>query len=167
MNDLSSANERWPEVAIEPGVELPTSCARDPFAFVSTVLESVFSFVGKKISLSIYLCGDREIARIHGDYLEDPTPTDVISFSLTEPDEVQSLELADGELIVGVEFARRSAEAHQNAWEAELALYLVHGCLHLCGYDDRAEPDLAHMKCAERSVIDLLGYEIKGRFDSE
>ncbi|HUR26649.1 MAG TPA: rRNA maturation RNase YbeY, partial [Planctomycetota bacterium] len=51
------------------------------------------------------------------------------------------------------------ARAQRSSVERELALYIVHGCLHLCGHDDRAARARRKMRVAERCVLAELGFE--------
>jgi probable rRNA maturation factor len=73
----------------------------------------------------------------------------VISFLLTDPDEP----VLAGELVVSAERAATVARrAGVDPW-AELALYVVHGLLHLCGYDDLAAPDVDAMRRREGEIL--------------
>lgn len=90
------------------------------------------------------LVDDREIARVHGRFLGDPTPTDVITFP-------------DGEIVVSGETAKREAEKLGIRPLQELLLYVVHGCLHLRGFDDRTEGERRRMRAAERRALKRLG----------
>src|SRR3954451_11899946 len=90
-----------------------------------------------RASISIALVDDAAIHRVNRAHLDHDCPTDVISFLLSEPDEP---ELA-GELVVSTQTALAVAgQLEVPAWN-ELALYVVHGLLHLCGYDDRTDED--------------------------
>ena len=121
-------------------------------------------------SLSIVMVDDKQMIRIHDEHLDDPTPTDVITFDLAEeagdePLEGLPAELAEllaeapvGELFVGVEMAERVALERDVSSARELALYVVHGVLHLCGFDDVDPVDRAAMRVAEENVMGGLGY---------
>jgi probable rRNA maturation factor len=74
-------------------------------------------------TVEISLVSDEAIAAVHGEFMDDPTPTDVITFH-------------HGEILVSSETAMREACAHGHTHEEELLLYIVHGLLHLNGYDD-------------------------------
>lgn len=100
--------------------------------------------------LSIVFVNDNEIAQIHGDFMDDPTPTDVITFP-SDP-EMDSA----GEIIVSVDQARRKATELNVPFSHELCLYLVHGWLHLAGYDDRSEEDRVAMRKAEEEALEVL-----------
>lgn len=104
-------------------------------------------------SISITLVDDATIRRINGQYLNHDWPTDVISFPLSSPDAPELV----AELVVSTETAvATAASADLPPW-AELALYLVHGLLHICGFDDTSAPAAALMRRREREVLEALG----------
>jgi probable rRNA maturation factor len=86
-------------------------------------------------------------------YLEHDEPTDVLSFPLSEPNAKQ---LAS-ELVIGAEVALAQATERGHDVQAELALYVIHGLLHLCGYDDQTEKGAAAMRERERHYLSALG----------
>ena len=93
---------------------------------------------------------------IHGlnqRYLQHDEPTDVLSFPLSEP----NARKLTGEVVIGVEVAKAQAEERGHDVQAELALYVVHGLLHLCGFDDHAEKNAARMRERERHYLQALG----------
>ncbi|MDQ8196227.1 rRNA maturation RNase YbeY [Coraliomargarita sp. SDUM461004] len=100
--------------------------------------------------LSIAFVSDAEIAQVHADFMDDPTPTDVITFPADE-----AMDSA-GEIIVSVDHARTRAAELGEPFSRELSLYLVHGWLHLAGYDDRNESDRAAMRSAEQKALSIL-----------
>jgi probable rRNA maturation factor len=114
---------------------------------------------------------DAEIHRVNQQYLGHDYPTDVISFPLhhsADEDETifpnveghnnsPDFVTIEGELIVSTETARREATAHGWSPEAELLLYIVHGLLHLCGYDDIADEERPKMRNRERELLALWG----------
>lgn len=104
--------------------------------------------------LSIVFVDDRALAALHGRWLGDSRPTDVISFDLDGAGGGPV-----GELYVSVERAAALARERKLPLERELALYIVHGCLHLCGLDDRRPGARRAMRQAEREVLESLGFE--------
>jgi probable rRNA maturation factor len=131
----------------------------EPEAAVLTLLqrlESCGRFPIGSGELSIALVDDAAIARIHDEFMGDPSPTDVITFP-ADP----AMETA-GEIIVSVDHARSRGEELGEPFSRELALYLVHGWLHLAGYDDRERNDREAMRVAERSALKVI--ESKGDF---
>ncbi len=121
---------------------------------VRRTVTAALAFGGREgLALSVVFVGDDELARLHGRCLGDPRPTDVIAFDLGEEGGGPA-----GELYLSVERARAEALERGLAPERELALYLVHGCLHLCGHDDRRARARARMRGAEAAVLAQLGF---------
>jgi len=83
--------------------------------------------------ISVILVSDRRIAQIHGQFMNEPGPTDVITFQ-------------HGDIVISVETAKRQAREFGATVDHELRLYLVHGLLHLAGFDDRTSAGAAEMK---------------------
>jgi len=100
--------------------------------------------------LSLVFLADADLARLHADFLDDPTPTDVITF---EGDAAAGLA---GEICVSVDMAARVARGRRGGFAAELTLYLVHGWLHLAGHDDLAPAKKRRMRAAEKRALNLL-----------
>lgn len=100
--------------------------------------------------LSIVFLTDRALARLHGAFLNDPTTTDVITFA-GDPQLG-----AGGEICVSADTAHRFARTHGVDFSRELTLYVVHGWLHLAGYDDLAPARKRVMRRAEARALRLL-----------
>ncbi len=114
------------------------------------VLDRDGSFDPPVGELSIAFVDQEEIARLHDQFMGDPTPTDVITFP-GDPE----LELA-GEICVCPQVARDYALKQGQEFSPELALYLIHGYLHLCGFDDIEESDRAQMRQAEQQALQIV-----------
>ena len=126
--------------------------------------EQIFS-----AEISLALVDDAQIHRVNREFLGHDYATDVISFVLNDEasplDEEHSSRLAEsaprrleGELIVSTETALREAAAHGWTPADELLLYVVHGLLHLCGYDDLTDEARPVMRAREREV--LAGWQL-------
>jgi probable rRNA maturation factor len=102
--------------------------------------------------ISLAFVDDPTIHRLNKQFLEHDEPTDVLSFPLSDP----SAKILQGELVIGVEVAQRQAHERGHALHTELALYVIHGLLHLCGYDDRDDRAAAQMRERERHYLGLL-----------
>jgi|SRR5688572_29830252 len=98
--------------------------------------------------ISLVILDDRAIRRIHHDHLGIDEPTDVLSFPL----EGASGGML-GEVLVSAETARREGRARGIAPADELLLYVVHGVLHLLGFDDHAPAARKKMRAAERAAL--------------
>jgi probable rRNA maturation factor len=103
--------------------------------------------------ISLAFVDNPTIHRLNQRYLQHDEPTDVLSFPLSEPNAAR---LA-GELVIGVEVAAEQAAARGHDVQTELTLYVIHGLLHLCGYDDHDEDDRAAMRQRERHYLSQLG----------
>ncbi|HEX8490662.1 MAG TPA: rRNA maturation RNase YbeY, partial [Chthoniobacterales bacterium] len=109
-------------------VSVKPSALRD---FAENVLQECLKLHGAKASalrslreVSVVLVSDRRMAELHRRFLQQPGPTDVITFQ-------------HGEIFVSTETARRQARRFGTSLEHELRLYIVHGLLHLHGFDDK------------------------------
>jgi probable rRNA maturation factor len=100
--------------------------------------------------LSLAFLTDTALAKLHADFLGDPTPTDVITFA-GEPAAGTA-----GEICVSVDAAHRCSRKRGRRFSAELALYVVHGWLHLAGYDDLQSAKRRAMRAAERRALTIL-----------
>ena len=101
--------------------------------------------------MSVAFLADAALARLHGDFMNDPTTTDVITFPAAAAGHDQA-----GEVCISVDTARAYAAKHDRQFAEELTLYLIHGYLHLCGYDDRTPVTRRQMRGAERQAIAAL-----------
>ena len=104
-------------------------------------------------AISLAIVDNPTIQVINRRHLDHDWPTDVITFPLSDPDEPA---LA-AELVVSGEMASATArEAGVDAWH-ELALYVVHGLLHVCGHDDRTDDGRAEMRRRESEILARAG----------
>lgn len=99
--------------------------------------------------VNIYFVDTATICQLHEQFFDDPSPTDCISFPIDEDEgeEVHSRLL--GEVFVCPATAIAYAIEHKANAYTETTLYLVHGLLHLMGYDDLEEEDISIMRRAE------------------
>ncbi len=109
-------------------------------------------YAGRKRGLiEISVVTDETIHRVNREHLDHDWPTDVVSFPYDDTDGS-----VEGELIVSWDTAQRVAEELQIPAIRELELYVIHGTLHLCGFDDLTEIDQLAMRRAETDVQALL-----------
>jgi probable rRNA maturation factor len=99
-------------------------------------------------TISVAVVDDREIADLHGRFLDDPTPTDVLSFLLE-----RSESYLEGEVVVSAETALASAAKYRATPGEELLRYVIHGTLHLVGFDDATPRGRAAMRRGEREHL--------------
>lgn len=122
-----------------------------PATRLHEVIERILAEEGfGSAEISVALVDDAEIHRVNRDFLGHDYPTDVVSFVLNEDADGGCLE---GELVVSTETAKREARSHGWLPEDEVVLYVVHGLLHLCGYDDLTDDARPIMRQRERQVL--------------
>ena len=100
--------------------------------------------------LSITFLTDPALAQLHADYLDDPTTTDVITF---EGDESMG---HAGDVCVSVDTALSYSKNHNISFAEELLRYVIHGWLHLAGFDDLEPRKKRRMRAAEERALKLL-----------
>jgi probable rRNA maturation factor len=103
--------------------------------------------------ISLAFVDNPTIHALNARYLQHDEPTDILTFPLSEPG---AKKLA-GELVIGAEVALAQAAERGHDVQAELALYVIHGLLHMCGYDDHDEADVRKMRERERHYLQQLG----------
>jgi probable rRNA maturation factor len=104
--------------------------------------------------ISLAFVDNSTIHRLNRQFLQHDEPTDVLSFPLGEG---KGSKLS-GELVIGAEVALAQATERGHDVQAELALYVIHGLLHLCGYDDHDEAGAAAMRERERHYLREMGF---------
>ncbi len=139
---------RLPEIECYAHVELPgvsaDSLTRRAGEVIAACLEARGDAVPAGLAdldeVEVSLLDDAAIARVHDEFMDDPTPTDVITFQ-------------HGEILISVETAIRCAAEHGHPAEREALLYLIHGLLHLNGHDDLSEPAREIMHRTQESLL--------------
>jgi probable rRNA maturation factor len=92
--------------------------------------------------ISVLIVSDRRIESLNRQFLDESGPTDVITFQ-------------HGEIFISAETARRQARQFRSTIKHELRLYLVHGLLHLHGFDDRTKAGAREMKKTQERILTL------------
>jgi probable rRNA maturation factor len=119
-------------------------------------------------SISLAIVDNEMIHELNVRYLQHDFPTDVLSFLLEEEFDAAMLPIPkdaprgygkriEGEIILSAEMAQQSAAKYR--WQPldEVTLYVVHGLLHLCGYDDMTRKQQSLMQQREREVLAIWG----------
>jgi probable rRNA maturation factor len=104
-------------------------------------------------AVSLAFVDNATIHRLNKQFLDHDEPTDVITFPLSGA----GAKTLEGELVIGVEVAREAAAERGHDIGVELQLYVIHGLLHLCGYDDTSPPKTKRMRERERHYLAQLG----------
>lgn len=111
---------------------------------------------GSAGEVSIVLADDAELRELNRQYLDVDAPTDVLSFPSGEVDP-ETGETYLGDVILSVPQAQAQASAAGHSLEAEVQLLVVHGVLHLLGYDHAEAADKAGMWAAQARALSRLG----------
>jgi probable rRNA maturation factor len=140
-----------------------------PEKWLRDIAGQVLSCEGKNdIEMGILVTGQERMQELNNQYLKEDHPTDVLSFSMLEsiegeginfpvpPDKLQHL----GEVIISYPQALKQAEEHNHPIKTEMATLLIHGILHLLGYDHDMATSEARMKTRERVIFNLVSAEI-------
>lgn len=96
---------------------------------------------------------DATIHAMNKRHLNHDEPTDVLTFPYSDP---KSKKL-EGDVVIGYQIAQEYAADRGHDVTLELLLYVVHGCLHLCGYDDTDDKHAAVMRVKERHYLKAIG----------
>ncbi|MDE2996594.1 MAG: rRNA maturation RNase YbeY [Bacteroidota bacterium] len=117
---------------------------------ITSIAESVFSGEERAFeSLSVVLADHETVLALNREWLDHDWHTDVISFLLEE-------DPIDGEVYVDVETAAERHAEFDTTLTQEVERYVIHGILHLCGYDDATDEERAHMRSLEDHYLAAL-----------
>ena len=123
---------------------------------IRRAIRSVLDGEGIQVAeINVAIVDNAEIHALNREYLGHDNATDVISFSIGEPDGH-----LEGELMISAEKAQETAPRFDWSSQAELELYAIHGTLHLTGYDDLEEAAATEMRRKEAHYLALLGIDV-------
>ena len=115
--------------------------------------------VDEETEISVLFTDDKFIRSLNNKYRGIDKPTDVLSFSLQEgtvkPPEVENDKLL-GDIIISVETAQKQADTLNHSMERELTVLLIHGLLHLIGYDHEEDKDYKIMREKESEILKIF-----------
>lgn len=126
-------------------------------ARIETLAQAVVAAAGDPdAELSLLLVGDRRMRRLNREYRRKDKTTDVLAFPMREAGGPASSLL--GDVVIALPQAARQAKVEGHSLDHELAVLLVHGILHLFGYDhERGESEARRMQRKERAILRALG----------
>jgi probable rRNA maturation factor len=115
-------------------------------------------FVDKRAELEISLVDEAEMTRLHEEWMDEAGPTDVLSFPM---DELRPNELSEndevpvvlGDVVICPDVARKQGETAGHGMEQELRILLVHGILHLLGFDHLEPEEEAEMFALQGKIV--------------
>ncbi|HHT9108245.1 MAG TPA: rRNA maturation RNase YbeY [Candidatus Wunengus sp. YC63] len=130
---------------------------------IKKIVRNVLKSEKKDAELNVVFTDNKRIKEINKTFLGHDYATDVITFAYHEPflHKVFLNEITiTGEIIISVEMAKKLAQKHDCATEGEIALYLVHGLLHLFGYNDKQKKEAKKMHQREGELLSALGFRV-------
>ncbi|MBA2115664.1 rRNA maturation RNase YbeY [Bremerella alba] len=130
-----------------------------PQDLLEKAVREVFSGEGyPRGEVGIAVVDNAEIHDCNVQFLQHDYPTDVITFPMDQTDDFLS-----GEIMLSAEYAAEEARQHGWKTEEEMTLYVVHGCLHLAGYDDHEDHDRQEMRRLEKHYLSKLDIAYAGQ----
>ena len=115
-------------------------------------------FVDKRAELEISLVDEAEMTRLHEEWMDEAGPTDVLSFPM---DELRPNELSEndevpvvlGDVVICPDVARKQGDTAGHGMEQELRILLVHGILHLLGFDHLEPEEEVEMFALQGKIV--------------
>jgi probable rRNA maturation factor len=142
--DLRIADPRWEALG-------------DPDALAAAVLGRAASHMKSAGELAILFTDDAEMRALNSQWRQRDKPTDVLSFSSDQP-EIPGQPQYLGDIALGYETALRDAEMMHRPFEGHVSHLLIHGFLHLLGYDHIETEDAQVMEPIETEILASLGW---------
>ena len=112
-------------------------------------LESATNNEGRNLGELVFnFCSDESLSKINKEFLNHDTLTDVITFDYSTLNEIS------GEVFISIDRVRENASEFQQSFEQELKRVMIHGLLHLCGYNDKTAKERVLMSDRENYYLD-------------
>jgi len=112
-------------------------------------LKKVAEKEGFKVkNLNYIFCSDEYLHKINVEYLDHDTYTDIITFDNSEDETT-----IEGDIFISIDRVKENSQSLNTVFEDELKRVIVHGLLHLCGYDDHSPENKAEMRRLESEYI--------------
>jgi probable rRNA maturation factor len=149
--------ENWPD-ALWPGIS-----ARAVTATIAATPHADLATTAATVEISIRLTSDGEVHTLNRQYREQDKPTNVLSFPMVQPDLIDTLVNTDdgevllGDIVLAHETCVREAAERNVPLEDHATHLIVHGVLHLLGYDHMTDADADAMETIEHDVMAALG----------
>ena len=139
------------------------SIPRTQTAWIKGIVQKILRHEGVRLSrvlLSIVFVTDSQIKSLNRKFLNRLYATDVLAFDLSSAAFSRSrqkrIKEIEGEIVISTPAAIRNARIFETSPNRELALYVVHGILHLLGYDDHRPLDIKRMRAKEEELMKLV-----------
>lgn len=144
-------------LAGDPVIEIRVENADAPAVDIGWLKRSVLAATGHAgrttARIGVLIVGDDRMRALHRQHSNVDSTTDVLTFPMND-NVTQSIQV---DIVVCADEARRRAEELKHAVERELLLYIIHGLLHCCGFDDHTDADAARMHAEEDRILEAIG----------
>lgn len=121
------------------------------FPFDKKIFEKIENLIfnenKKEGELSFIFCSDEYLLKMNKEYLQHDFYTDVITFDYTETD------IISGDVFISADRIKENAENYKTTFENELQRVMIHGVLHLVGYNDKTEEEQKEMTKKENQYL--------------
>jgi probable rRNA maturation factor len=136
---------------------------RAALSTISATPHADLATIPATVEVSIRLTSDAEVQALNRQYRQQDKPTNVLSFPMVQPDLIDALANTDdgevllGDIVLAYETCEREAQERGVPTKDHATHLIVHGVLHLLGYDHMTDADAEHMEAIERDVMASLG----------
>jgi probable rRNA maturation factor len=136
---------------------------RTALSTISATPHADLATTSAAIEISIRLTSDAEVQTLNEQYRQQDKPTNVLSFPMVQPDLIDALANTDdgevllGDIVLAYETCEREAQERGVRLDDHATHLIVHGVLHLLGYDHMTDADAEQMEAIERDVMASLG----------
>jgi probable rRNA maturation factor len=158
MLDIALINECWPDVS-----DWEALATRAATAAVTATRFAALSSCEIPVEIAIRLTSDEEVRFLNRDYREKDKPTNVLSFPMLDVDALDRAlarpfgEVMLGDLALAHGVCRSEAEVRGVAVEAHATHLIIHGVLHLLGFDHIEDTQAEEMEALERRILAAMG----------
>lgn len=148
------SDEGW-----EDGVDWHALSAKAVEAAINASPHGDLAAMDAAVEVSVRLTSDAEVQTLNAQYRGKDVPTNVLSFPMVQPDLIEGLANSDdgevllGDIVLARETCTREAEEREVALEAHASHLIVHGTLHLLGYDHMEDAQAEEMEALERDIM--------------
>ncbi len=128
-------------------IDFPDLNKRKTAAWIKKVASTYNKIVGE---IAYIFCNDEKILEINREFLKHDFYTDIISFDYSEG------EIISGDIFISLDTVRSNSQKYTSDYREELYRVIIHGVLHLCGFNDNSEEESTAMRNAEDQALMLL-----------
>lgn len=128
-------------------IDFPDLNKRKTAAWIKKVASTYNNIVGE---IAYIFCNDEKILEINREFLKHDFYTDIISFDYSEG------EIISGDIFISLDTVRSNSQKYTSDYREELYRVIIHGVLHLCGFNDNSEEESTAMRNAEDQALMLL-----------